>query len=67
MDAARSLQIRDISGLSRAAFARKYNIPVRTLEEWDSERRKAPEWVLDLLERVVQIDSKNSHETPTEQ
>lgn len=54
----RSEEIRKISGLSRAAFSRKYNIPIRTLEDWDAGKSNAPEYVLDLLERAVLEDKE---------
>ena len=56
----RTVQIRKISGLSRAAFSRRYNIPLRTLEAWDAEDREAPEYVLDLLERAVREDFRET-------
>nr|DAV26907.1 MAG TPA: putative transcriptional regulator [Caudoviricetes sp.] len=51
-------EMRKLLGLSQAAFGRKYNIPVRTIEQWESGRRKAPIYVLELLERVVTEDSE---------
>jgi hypothetical protein len=51
-------EMRKLLGLSQAAFGKKYNIPVRTIEQWESGRRKAPIYVLDLLERVVTEDSE---------
>ena len=51
-------EIRELLGISRAEFSRRYGIPVRTLEDWDAGRRKAPEWALALLERVVREDKE---------
>ena len=51
-------EIREISGLSRAAFSRQYKIPVRTLEDWEAGKRIPPEYVLELLARVVDMDSR---------
>lgn len=48
--------IRQISGKKRAEFSRIYGIPLRTLEDWESNRRKCPDYVLMLLERVVKED-----------
>ena len=53
-----SERIRKILGISRAEFSRRYNIPIRTLEEWDAGRRTPPEYVITLLERVVREDSE---------
>ena len=52
--------IRQLSGLSRAAFAREYNLPIRTLENWEStspSARSTPPYVLDLLAYAVINDS----------
>lgn len=54
-------EMRKLLGLSQAAFGKKYNIPVRTIEQWESGRRKAPVYVLELLERVVTEDSEAEH------
>ena len=51
-------EMRKLLVLSQAAFGKKYNIPVRTIEQWESGRRKAPIYVLELLERVVTEDSE---------
>ena len=56
---------RRIAGLSRAAFAREYHLPIRTLENWEAEEstnaRRAPEYVLDLLAcAVIQTIAENA-------
>lgn len=53
-----SKEIRELLGISRAEFSKKYGIPVRTLENWDSGKREPPEWILKLLERVVREDKE---------
>lgn len=52
-----TVEIRAILNVSRAEFSRRYGIPVRTLEDWDYGKRKPPEWLLKLLERVVREDA----------
>ena len=49
-------EIRDLLGISRAEFSRRYNIPTRTLEAWEKGERIPPTYVLELLERVVKDD-----------
>lgn len=44
-----SRKIREFTGLSRAAFARNYGIPVRTLENWDFGKTEPISNYLDLL------------------
>ena len=50
-------EMRALLGLSRAMFSEKYNIPKRTLQDWELEKRKCPVYVHDLLERAVKDDS----------
>ena len=54
-------EIRALTGLSQAAFAEKYGIPRRTIENWEmsgSQGRKPPDYVVRLLERAVHEDMK---------
>lgn len=51
-------EMRKLLGLSQSAFGKRYNIPVRTIQEWESGRRKSPIYVLELLERAVVEDEK---------
>lgn len=51
-----SEKIRNILGISRAEFSRRYDIPIRTLEDWDAGRTNPPKYVISLLERVVRED-----------
>ncbi len=45
--------IRKKAGLSRAAFSRRYNIPIRTLENWEKDVTTPPGYVVNLLEQVI--------------
>lgn len=49
--------IRKQSGLARVAFSKKYGIPIRTIEDWESGKRKPPEYVLRLLGDAVSADT----------
>jgi DNA-binding transcriptional regulator YiaG len=49
-------EIRAISGLNKTKFAELYNIPYRTLQDWEAGKRNPPAYVLPLLERVVKMD-----------
>lgn len=44
------------TGLNRKEFCTKYNIPYGTFEKWQYGSRECPEYVKELLERVVKID-----------
>lgn len=42
-------QSREAANLTRAEMAKRYGIPLRTLEDWESGRRKPPEYVRELV------------------
>ncbi len=48
--------LREITGLSRIAFARRYDIPIRTIEDWESGKRTPPSYVIRLLGEAVERD-----------
>lgn len=56
-------KLREFSKVSRAEFSRRYNIPLRTLEDWESGKRTPPEYVTLLLERAVKEDIKKGGKT----
>ena len=49
-------ELRSLTGLSQKFFSDKYEIPKRTIEDWEAERRTPPEYVIKLLERVIKDD-----------
>ena len=51
-------KIRTLSGLTPQAFSEKYGIPKRSIENWEGGKRNPPEYVVNLLERVVKEDIK---------
>lgn len=53
-------EMRIMLGLSQSEFAKKYNIPVNSIQNWEQGQRKCPEYVLKLLERAVLEDSRNA-------
>lgn len=55
-------ELRASTGLSQQAFADKYGIPKKTIQNWESqgkEHRECPDYVKKLLERAVKTDNKN--------
>ena len=49
-------ELRTITKLSRAAFSRRYDIPVRTLEDWDAGRREPLSYLTRLIAFTVWCD-----------
>ena len=53
-------EIRALTGLSQAKFAKKYNISVRTLQGWEAGRTP-PEHTITMLERLVKEDLEKNN------
>lgn len=49
-------EIREKTGLSQAKFGKRYGIPTRTIENWEAGSRVPPQYVVELLRRVVAED-----------
>ena len=54
-------ELRSMTGLTQKAFAEKYHIPKRTLENWEGGQREPTETILYLLERAVKEDYKMTY------
>ena len=53
------LEMRRCLGDTQSEFAQRYNIPYRTIQNWESGLRKPPEYILELLEHKVEEDLIN--------
>ena len=53
-------ELRQASGMTQKAFADYFGIPKRTIENWDSERRKCPEYLLKLMEYKIKKEGKQN-------
>ena len=52
-------EMRKELGETQCGFATRYNIPFRTIQNWESGTRKPPEYIIDLLEHQVKEDLIN--------
>lgn len=43
-------ELRKLSGMTQKAFAEYFEIPKRTIEDWDRGARKCPEYLIALME-----------------
>ena len=46
-------------GDTQSEFAMRYNIPFRTIQNWETGMRKPPEYIINLLEQRIQQDLAN--------
>jgi len=46
-------RIRNLTAMTQAKFSDVYKIPKRTLEDWERGINKPPEYVVNLLEKLI--------------
>lgn len=46
-------EIKEMSGMTTAQIGRYFNIPYRTVNQWDKGTRKCPEYLLELMEYKI--------------
>lgn len=50
-------ELREITGMNRKEFCEFFQIPYRTVTEWELDNRHAPEYVLRLLEYYIRTEN----------
>ena len=55
----RLLELRYSTGMNRREFAEYFDIPYRTVQEWELGNRKMPEYLLRLMAYKVRIEIEN--------
>lgn len=50
-------ELRKQTGMSQSQFATYFDIPVRTLQDWEQERRQPPEYLVRLMERLLKYEN----------
>ena len=49
-------ELRESTGMNRREFCDYFEIPYRTVTEWERDNRHAPEYVLRLLEYYIRME-----------
>ena len=49
-------ELRKSTGMNRKEFCEYFNIPYRTVTEWERDNRHAPEYVIRLLEYYIRME-----------
>ena len=49
-------QLRKDTGMKQVEFAEYFGIPVRTIQEWEHDRRTPPDYLIRLLEYRLRIE-----------
>lgn len=55
-------ELRTACGMTQQAFADYFEIPKRTLEDWEAGRRKPPEYLVKLIEYKLKKEGKKAAE-----
>lgn len=45
------------TGLSQKEFAEYFDIPFRTLQEWEQGRRTPPDYILKMMKRIWRLET----------
>lgn len=51
-------ELRQKSGMNMSQFAKYFNIPYRTIQDWEYEKRKCPPYVLNLMQYKLENEQK---------
>ncbi|MCD7818175.1 MAG: helix-turn-helix domain-containing protein [Lachnospiraceae bacterium] len=52
-------EMRTTLGDTQSQFAARYHIPFRTIQNWETGTRKPPDYIIELLEKQIQVDLVN--------
>ncbi|MBE5876957.1 MAG: helix-turn-helix domain-containing protein [Lachnospiraceae bacterium] len=50
-------ELRESTGMNRREFCKYFQIPYRTVTEWERDNRHAPEYVIRLLEYYIKAEN----------
>ena len=50
--------LRSLSGMTQKMFSEYFNIPKRTIEDWEQQKRTPPPYVLNLIEYKLKKEGK---------
>lgn len=53
-------ELRVLTGLSQSKFAEKFNIPVKTIQNWEIGQRNPAPYIPDLIEKILRLEAELS-------
>ena len=51
-------ELRAQTGLSQSQFAARFQIPVRTLQQWEQGRQEPPAYVVAMIQIILEYEKK---------
>lgn len=49
-------ELREETEMSQQQFAKHFGLPLRTLQGWEQGRRKPPDYLVELLKRIWELE-----------
>ena len=49
-------QLRKDLGLTQATFAEKFRIPLRTIQDWEYEKREPRSYIIYMMHRIIELE-----------
>lgn len=49
-------ELRNLTGMSQRQFAEYFGISIRTIQEWEQERKSPPSYLVGLLKRILDLE-----------
>ncbi len=56
------IELRNSTGMSRKEFCEYFEIPYRTLQDWELGNRKMPEYLLRLMAYKIEVEKQSKGE-----
>ena len=57
-DKERLKELRKELGLSQAKFAERFGIPLRTIQDWEYEKREVRSYIVDMMYRIIELEKE---------
>ena len=50
-------EMRNLSGMTQKNFSEYFGIPMRTIQDWENNRRQCPDYTLDLIQYKLEKEN----------
>lgn len=60
------VELREQTGMNRREFCEYFQIPYRTVTEWERGNRSAPEYVLRMMEYMIRMEKLGEKKEDTQ-
>lgn len=55
-------ELREVSGMRQSDFARKFEIPLKSLQNWEAGRTSPPPYVLFMIKSILTLEGSEKNE-----